>query len=120
MYKPRGCVVERITAQPLLLIQRFLTPFTKMVSDRQGCIGWGLPFPEIFLLDFPPFPEIFLPKLPPFPEIFLPKFPPFPEIFLPKFPPFPEIFLPKFPPFPEIFLLFIQVYYALLYSSHIR
>ena len=46
--------------------------------------------------------------------------PPFPEIFLPKFPPFPEIFLLDFPPFPEIFLLFIQVYYALLYSSHIR
>ena len=46
--------------------------------------------------------------------------PSFPEIFLLKFPPFPEIFLPKFPPFPEIFLLFIQVYYALLYSSHIR
>ena len=75
MYRTRGCVVIRITAQPLLLIQRFLTPFTKMASDRQGCIGWGLPFPEIFLL--------------------------------------------KFPPFPEIFLLFIQVYYALLYSFHI-
>ena len=45
--------------------------------------------------------------------------PPFPEIFLPKFPSFPEIFLLDFPPFPEIFLLFIQVYYALLYSSHI-
>ena len=57
---------------------------------------------------------------PPFPEIFLLDFPPFPEIFLPKFLFFPEIFLPKFPPFPEIFLLFIQVYYALLYSSHIR
>ena len=45
--------------------------------------------------------------------------PSFPEIFLLKFPPFPEIFLPKFPSFPEIFLLFIQVYYALLYSFHI-
>lgn len=53
-------------------------------------------------------------------EIFLPKFPSFPEIFLLDFLPFPEIFLSKFPPFPEIFLLFIQVYYALLYSSHIR
>ena len=46
--------------------------------------------------------------------------PPSPEIFLLKFPPFPEIFLLDFPPFPEIFLLFIQVYYVLLYSSHIR